>query len=54
MDDEVFTFIIEYLDQEIMPKDKNSKKSQDQWLIVVNKYQLNEGTLVLKNNHIDA
>ena len=54
MDDEVFASIIKYLDQRIMPKDKDSKESQDQWLKIVEKYQLNEGTLVLKNNHIDA
>src|SRR6266542_2865725 len=32
-----------------MPKDKNSKESQVQWLKMVEKYQLEEGTLVLKN-----
>ncbi len=32
-----------------MPKDKDSKESQVQWLKTVEKYQLNEGTLVLKN-----
>jgi len=30
MDEEVFAFIIKYLDQEIMPKDKDSKESQVQ------------------------
>ncbi len=49
MDDEVFTSIIKYLDQGIMPKDKDSKESQIQWLKIVEKYQLKEGTLVLKN-----
>ena len=48
MDDEVFASIIKYLDQEIMPKDKDSKESQVQWLKTVEKYQLNEGILVLK------
>src|SRR6266542_4833301 len=32
-----------------MPKDKNSKESQVQWLKMVEKYQLEEGTLVLKD-----
>ena len=49
MDDEVFASIIKYLDQEIMPKDKNTKESQAQWWQLVEKYQLKEGTLVLKN-----
>ncbi len=49
MDDEVFTSIIKYLDQGIMPKDKDSKESQVQWLKTVRKYQLEEGTLVLKD-----
>ncbi len=31
-----------------MPKDKETKKSQVQWLKTVEKYQFNEGTLVLK------
>ncbi len=48
MDDEVFTSIIKYLDQGIMPKDKDSNESQVQWLKIVEKYQLKEGTLVLK------
>ncbi len=48
MNDEVFTSIIKYLDQGIMLKDKDSKESQVQWLKIVKKYQLNEGTLVLK------
>jgi len=30
MDDEVFAFIIKYLDQGIMPKDKDTKESQVQ------------------------
>ncbi len=54
MDDEVFASIIKYLDQRIMPKDKDSKESQAQWLKTVEKYQLNEGTLVLKINQLDA
>ena len=51
MDDEVFTSIIKFLDQGItcMPKDKDSKKSQDQWRKTVSKYQLNKGALVLKD-----
>src|SRR6266540_4052006 len=49
MDDEVFASIIKYLDQGIMPKDKDSKESQVQWLQMVEKYQLDEGTLVLKD-----
>ena len=49
MDDEVFTSIIKYLDQGIMSKDKNSKESQVQWLKTVSKYQLDEETLVLKD-----
>src|SRR6266542_142006 len=49
MDDEVFASIIKYLDQGIMPKDKDSKESQAQWLKTVEKYQLNEETLVLRN-----
>ena len=49
MDDEVFASIIKYLDQGIMPKDKDTKESQVQWLQTVEKYQLEEGTLVLKN-----
>src|SRR6266498_2812333 len=52
MDDEVFASIIKYLDQRIMPKDKDSKESQVQWLKTVKKYHLNEGTLVLKNQLI--
>src|SRR6266508_4143720 len=48
MDDKVFTSIIKYLDQGIMPEDKDSKESQIQWLKTVEKYQLKEGTLVLK------
>ncbi len=31
-----------------MLKDKDSKESQVQWLKTVEKYQLDEGTLVLK------
>ncbi len=49
MDDEVFAFIIKYLDQGIMPKDKDNKESQVQWLKTVEKYHLNEGTLILKD-----
>ncbi len=49
MDDEVFASIIKYLDQGIIPKDKDSKESQVQWLKLVEKYQLDEGILVLKN-----
>src|SRR6266496_4796285 len=49
MDDEVFVSIIKYLDQGIMPKHKDSKESQAQWLKTVEKYQLEEGTLVLKD-----
>src|SRR6266498_2150487 len=49
MDDKVFAFIIKYLEQGMMPKDKDSKESQAQWLKTVEKYQLNEGTLVLKD-----
>ena len=48
MDDGVFASIIKYLDQGIMPKDKDSKESQIQWWNLVDKYQLDEGTLVLK------
>ena len=48
MDDEVFASIIKYLDQGIMPKDKDTKKSQVQQLKIVEKYQLEEGTLALK------
>ncbi len=48
MDDELFTSITEYLKEGIMPKDKDSKKSQVQWLKTVEKYQLDVGTLVLK------
>ncbi len=32
-----------------MPKDKNTKESQVQWLQTVEKYQLDKGTLVLKD-----
>ena len=49
MDDEVFASIIKYLDQKIMPKDKDSKEGQVQWLRTVEKYQFREGILVLKN-----
>ena len=49
MDDEVFASIIKYLDQGIMPKDKDTKESQVQWLKTVEKYQFKEETLVLKN-----
>src|SRR6266542_7050444 len=49
MDDKLFASIIKYVDQRIIPKDKDNKKSQDQWLKTVDKYQLKEGTLVLKN-----
>ncbi len=49
MDDELFASITKYLDQKIMPKDKNSKESQVKWLKTVEKYQLNEGTLTLKD-----
>ncbi len=49
MDDKVFASIIKYLDQKIMPKDKDSKEGQVQWLKTVGKYQLDEGTLVLKD-----
>ena len=49
MDDELFASIIKYLDQGIMPKNKDNKESQVQWLRTVNKYQLNEGILVLKD-----
>ncbi len=49
MDDELFTSITKYLDQGIVPKDKNSKKSQVQWLKTVDKYQLDKRTLVLKD-----
>ena len=49
MDDEVFTSIIKYLDQGIMSKNKDSKESQVQQLKTVERYQLNEGTLALKD-----
>ena len=49
MNDELFTSIIKYLNQGIMPKDKESKESQVQWLKLVDKYQLDKGTLVLKD-----
>src|SRR6266540_6626063 len=49
MDNEIFASIIKYLDQRIKPKDKDSKESQEQWLKTVSKYQLDEGTLVLKD-----
>ena len=49
MDDEVFASIIKCLDQGIMPKDKDSKEGQVQWLKTVEKYQFKEETLVLKN-----
>jgi len=49
MDDEVFAFIIKYLNQGIIPKDKDTKESQVQWHKTVEKYQLEEGTLVLKD-----
>src|SRR6266498_3216216 len=49
MDDEVFAFIIKYLDQGITPKDKDTKESQVQWHKTVEKYQLDKGTLVLKD-----
>src|SRR6266498_160150 len=49
MDDEVFASIIKYLDQKIMLKDKDNKKSQVQWYKTVSKYLLDEGTLVLKD-----
>src|SRR6266498_1985421 len=48
MDDKVFASIIKYLDQGTMPKDKDSNESQVQWMKTVEKYQLKEGTLVLK------
>ncbi len=48
MDDEVFAFIIKYLDQGIIPKDKDTKESQVQWQKLANKYKLVEETLVLK------
>src|SRR6266540_2987465 len=48
MDEEVFTSIIKYLDQGIIPKDKDTKESQALWLKTVDKYQLKKGTLVLK------
>ncbi len=49
MDDKVFAFITKYLDQGVIPKDKDSKESQEQWLKTVDKYQLDEGILVLKD-----
>ncbi len=49
MKDELFTFIIKYLDQRMTPKDKDTKESQDQWQKTAEKYQLKEGTLVLKD-----
>ena len=49
MDDEVFISITKYLNLRIIPKDKNSKKSQAQQLKTVSKYQLDKGTLVLKD-----
>ena len=33
----------------MIPKDKDTKESQVQWLQTVGKYQLDEGTLVLKD-----
>ncbi len=49
MDDKVFAFITKYLEQGIMSKDKDSKENQVQWLKTVEKYQLDEGTLILKD-----
>ncbi len=49
MNDKIFTSITKYLDQGIMPKDKDSREDQVQWLKTVEKYQFREGTLVLKN-----
>ena len=49
MNDELFASIIKYLNQGIMPKDRDSKESQVQWLQAVEKYQLDERTLMLKD-----
>ena len=49
MDDELFASITRYLDEGISPRDKDSKKSQDQWQKLVSKYQLAKGTLIFKN-----
>src|SRR6266498_762199 len=49
MDDELFVSITKYLDQGTIFKDKDTKESQVQWLKTVKKYQLDEGTLVLKD-----
>ncbi len=48
MDDELFNFIIKYLEDRVLLKNKNSKKSQKQWKKLVSKYQLNR-SLVLKD-----
>ena len=37
------------MDEGTIPKNKDSKESHDQWLKTVDKYQLNEETLVLKD-----
>ena len=49
MDNELFISIIKYLDQGIIPKNKDSKEGQVQQLKTVDKYQLDEEILVLKD-----
>ena len=49
MDDELFVSITKYLDQGTIFKDKDTKESQVQQLKTIKKYQLDEGTLVLKD-----
>ncbi len=49
MDDKLFAFITKYLDQELISKDKDTKESQVQQQKLASKYQLVEGTLVLKD-----
>ncbi len=48
MDDELFAFIIKYLDKGIIPKDKDIKESQVQWQKLIENYKLVDGSLVLK------
>ncbi len=49
MNDKLFAFITKYLENRIVSKDKDSKKSQRQWKKLVNKYQLADEFLVLKD-----
>ncbi len=48
MNDILFASITKYLEEGIVPKDKDIKEKQVYWKKLIKKYRLTEGSLVLK------